>query len=282
MTEKSILDQHGASWRQWILDNLERNCNPIGMLERMTKSVWNTDQAKAAIDQGLVELNKNLNWRKPIPSIPNSQLVALDQQTIRVLGRFNQPKAALLDAVLSQNECQKLIQYATSKGLKSSGVVDGETGQSIQHQARTSSTVFFTRAETPLIDRIEQRLARLTNWPVSHGEGLQILRYQEDQQYKPHFDWFDPNKPGSAKHLERGGQRVATTIMYLAAPTLGGATTFPKTGIEVQPNVGGAMFFNDIDDLGVPDQLSLHAGAPVIEGTKIIMTYWQREQAFRK
>ena len=33
------------------------------------------------------------------------------------------------------------------------------------------------RAESPLIRRIEERLARLLNWPVENGEGLQILHY---------------------------------------------------------------------------------------------------------
>lgn len=151
----------------------------------------------------------------------------------------------------------------------------------MEQRLHESSRVFLTRAETPLIDDVENRLAALTGWPVSHGEGLQILRYEPGQQYKPHHDWFDPAKSGSASHLKHGGQRVGTTVIYLAAAQAGGGTSFPKAGLEVSPRAGGAIFFTNMTASGQPDDMSLHAGTPVLQGTKIVMTYWQREAAFR-
>jgi prolyl 4-hydroxylase len=201
-------------------------------------------------------------------------------QRLSVLSRITRPRAVLLDGVLSADECGELIDYAHSKGLKSSGVVDRETGESIHHQARTSTSVCFTRAETLLIDTIERRLAALTGWPVTHGEGLQVLRYEPGQQYRSHFDWFNPEKAGSALHLKRGGQRVGTTVIYLSPAHEGGGTRFPKAGVEVSPRAGGAIFFTNLDPCGRPDHMSLHAGTPVVKGTKIVMTYWQRESAF--
>lgn len=281
-TSPSALDLHGASWRNWVIENLERRCDPEEMLSRMLKTTWQYEQAILALDEGMALLGMPpIVWRPRVPTIPDEDTIQIDDRAIRVLGRFSSPRAALLDGLLSPEECSGLIDYAYSKGLKNSGVVDGSTGESIQHRARTSTSVFLTRAETPLIDSIEQRLSRLTNWPIGHGEGLQVLRYEAGQEYKPHFDWFDPQKPGSANHLKRGGQRVGTTVIYLATPEEGGGTQFPKSGVQVYPRAGGAIFFADVDAAGRPDEMSLHSGMPVVKGSKIVATYWQREGPFR-
>lgn len=277
---ESMLDKHGESWRQWVLDNLERRCEPGGMFDRMVQAVWTHDDAAQALDQGLAQLGLPAEWRATLPAIAPGDVVDALGQPVKVLARLDRPRAVLLDNVLGAQECEALIRYATDKGLKASGVVDRDTGESVAHQARTSSSVFFTRAETPLIAAIEQRLAALTGWPVANGEGLQVLRYEPGQQYKPHHDWFNPDNPGSAGHLQRGGQRVGTTVIYLSPAQSGGGTRFPKTGLEVLPRTGGAIFFANLDVAGRPDDLSLHAGTPVLEGTKVVMTYWQRERAF--
>ena len=276
------IDEHGERWRQWVLDNLQRNCSPLEMLKRMTGGAWDRNKAVQALDEGLALLGMSRDWRKPLPAIATTPDIRNgDGKAPRVVARFESPHAVLLDGLLSVNECQELINYAYSKGLKRSGVVRSDTGDSIEHEARTSSSVFFTRAETPLIDALENRLARLTGWPVENGEGLQMLRYEPGQEYKAHFDWFNTDNPGSATHLKRGGQRVGTTVVYLAAPEAGGGTHFTSSGIEVFPNPGGAIFFADVDLFGEPDKRTLHAGKPVIQGTKIVLTYWQREGAFR-
>lgn len=281
MTDMAI-DLHGQRWRKWILDNLQRNCSPTEMLNRMASGIWDREKAAQAIDEGLILLGLTKEWRKPLPAIKQSASVTNgDGQPVRVLSRFEKPHAVLLDQLLSAEECKALIDYAYSKGLRKSGVVDSGTGQSIEHHARTSTSVFFTRAETSLIDTLETRLANLTGWPIENGEGLQMLQYEPGQEYKAHYDWFNPENPGSALHLQRGGQRVGTTVVYLAIPEEGGGTRFPGSGIEVYPNAGGAIFFTDMDVSGEPDMTSLHAGTPVIKGTKIIVTYWQREGAFR-
>ena len=70
-------------------------------------------------------------------------------------------------------------------------------------------------ARTPLVARIEARIAALLRWPVENGEGLQILRYRPGEEYKPHYDYFDPAQPGAAAILARGGQRLASLVMYL-------------------------------------------------------------------
>ena len=62
----------------------------------------------------------------------------------------------------------------------------------------------FERGEFDICSRIERRVATLLNWPVDHGEGLQVLRYRPGAEYKPHYDYFDPAQPGTPTILARG------------------------------------------------------------------------------
>jgi prolyl 4-hydroxylase len=59
--------------------------------------------------------------------------------------------------------------------------------------------------------------------PVENGELLQVLRYEPGQYYKAHHDYF-----ADEFNLKRGGQRVATMLMYLSDGVEGGETFFPS------------------------------------------------------
>ena len=65
-------------------------------------------------------------------------------------------------------------------------------------------------------------------------------RYRVGQEYRPHHDYMDPALPGAPAFLARGGQRVASLVMYLNTPTGGGATNFPDIGLEVAAIKGNA------------------------------------------
>ncbi|HRO82176.1 MAG TPA: 2OG-Fe(II) oxygenase, partial [Alicycliphilus denitrificans] len=115
--------------------------------------------------------------------------------------------------------------------------------------------------------------------PVENGEGLQVLHYRPGAEYKPHYDYFDPAEPGTPRLLRRGGQRVATLVIYLNDPVRGGGTTFPDVPLEIGPRQGNAVFFSY--GRAHPGSRTLHGGAPVIEGEKWIATKWLREREFK-
>ena len=144
---------------------------------------------------------------------------------------------------------------------------------------RVHGSSLFQRGETPLIQRIEARIARLLNWPIENGEGLQVLHYRPGAEYKPHYDYFDPAEPGTPTIVQRGGQRVGTLVMYLNTPEKGGGTTFPDVHLEVAPQRGNAVFFSY--ERPHPSTRTLHGGAPVIAGEKWIATKWLREREFK-
>ena len=203
---------------------------------------------------------------------------ALKDQKIEVHLSLARPRIVLFRNVLSAQECDSLIRLARDR-IEASEVIDMQSGATRQDEGRTSSGMSFQRGETPLIERIERRIAALIRWPYENGEALQVLRYRVGQEYKPHFDYVDPTQPGAAPFLARGGQRVATVLLYLNTPEDGGGTSFPDAGIEIAAHKGSALFFSY--DRPHPNTLTRHGGMPVRQGEKWVATQWLREAPHR-
>lgn len=198
----------------------------------------------------------------------------------RLIELSSSPRIYMIENFLSDYECDHLIENARPH-LKRSTVVSSKDNGGEVHDARTSMGMFYQRSADPIIASIEQRIAELTMIPVEYGEGIQVLSYGIGAEYRPHFDYFDPKLPGSAACLIRGGQRVATLIMYLANTEEGGETIFPVAKVNVKPVKGNAVLFYNCTYDGKEDPLSLHGGAPVIKGEKWIATKWLRQSEFR-
>ena len=196
---------------------------------------------------------------------------------VQVLLTMAQPRVVVFGGLLSDEECDAMVALARPR-LTRSETVQTETGGSEVNPVRTSSGMFFGREENELCARIEARIARLLDWPLVNGEGLQVLHYLPGAEYKPHHDYFDPAKSGTPSIVVRGGQRVGTVVMYLNAPEKGGGTTFPDVALEVAPIKGNAVFFSY--DRPHPITRTLHGGAPVIAGEKWVATKWLREGRF--
>jgi prolyl 4-hydroxylase len=198
---------------------------------------------------------------------------------VQVLTRCERPQVIVFANVLSAQECSEMIERSRHR-LKRSTTVNPATGREDVIRNRTSGGIWYQRGEDALIERLEQRIASLMNWPVENGEGLQVLHYGPTGEYRPHFDYFPPDQPGSAVHTARGGQRVATLVIYLNDVPEGGETIFPEAGLSVAANRGGAVYFRYMNGQRQLDPLTLHGGAPVLAGEKWIMTKWVRERAY--
>eukprot|EP00249_Psilotum_nudum_P006312 c19629_g1_i1 orf=384-1241(+) len=199
------------------------------------------------------------------------------------------PRIIILHNFLSPEECDYLIAIAQPR-LGKSTVVDTNTGKGIESKVRTSSGMFLTASERkhPMIQAIEKRISVYSMVPVENGELLQILRYEPDQFYKPHHDYFSDEY-----NVKRGGQRVATMLMYLSDVVEGGETHFPwigdkncvcggelKPGLCVKPQKGDALLFWSQKLDGSVDPSSLHGGCKVLQGEKWSATKWMRQRVF--
>uniref|UniRef100_A0A7C8ZQT8 Procollagen-proline 4-dioxygenase n=1 Tax=Opuntia streptacantha TaxID=393608 RepID=A0A7C8ZQT8_OPUST len=198
------------------------------------------------------------------------------------------PRIVVLHNFLSMEECDYLRGIALPR-LQVSTVVDTKTGKGVRSEVRTSSGMFLNADERkyPIIEAIEKRISVYSQVPVENGELIQVLRYERNQFYKPHHDYFSDEF-----NVKRGGQRIATVLMYLSDNVEGGETYFPLAGsdecncggkivqgVSVKPVKGDAVLFWSMGLDGQPDPKSVHGGCEVLSGEKWSATKWMRQRA---
>lgn len=266
----------------WVLGQVQAGASPEDVVAAMVDRGWGEDAAVAALEEAMRrhladharEHGLPPPERVPSPVAMNgASVIDAGDRRVTVLASLLHPRVVVFGGVLSDEECDALVAMGRER-LRPSSVFNPETGADEAHASRSSEGMFFQRGENALCARIERRLAALVDWPLENGEGLQLLRYGPGAEYRPHYDYFDPERPGARVALARGGQRVASIVMYLNTPACGGATTFPDARLEVAAVKGNAVFF--AYDRPHPMTGTLHAGAPVVEGEKWVATKWLR------
>ncbi|HEY0884746.1 MAG TPA: 2OG-Fe(II) oxygenase [Ramlibacter sp.] len=272
--------------RQWIVEQAQAGHGAEAVLKAMLAAGWEEDVAVEAMEatlRGHLEQQAVQQGLPPALDVPDPDLdesplyIDAGDRRVHVVQAMAMPRIVVFGSLLSDAECEELIALAKPR-LARSLTVQTQTGGEEVNQDRTSNGMFFQRGENELVRRIEARIARLVNWPVDRGEGLQILQYGPGAEYKPHYDYFDPDQPGTPTILKRGGQRVGTLVMYLGEPEKGGGTVFPDVHLEVAPKRGNAVFFSY--ERPHPSTKTLHGGTPVGAGEKWIATKWLRERPF--
>ena len=104
--------------------------------------------------------------------------------------------------------------------------------------------------------------------------------------------------------MDASGNRATSFFVYLVAKCEGGTTVFPKVrrpagpewcgllkcqddngneieSFEVEATEGVAIFWHNFDASGELDEMTLHAGADVLNGTKVGLNIWTRERQYR-
>ena len=194
--------------------------------------------------------------------LPPPNTIGVDPSKIHVLSE-SEPRAYVYRGFLRPSECDYIVQSSTN-GMAKSTVVDNNTGKSVPSTIRTSDGTFIGRGANSVISDIERRISEWSHVPVENGEGLQVLRYKDGQRYDAHMDAFSDSFNQDEK---KGGQRVATVLMYLSDVAEGGETVFPLTtqkphllnsnysacarrGVAVKPRKGDALLFWSLDTSG--------------------------------
>ena len=166
------------------------------------------------------------------------------------------PRIRYLHHLLSPEECDHVVKLA--QPLFSRSPVRGSVTR-----VRTSTTAMLGgRHDDAVVSRIRRRIARFSGYDVDMIEPLQVVRYERGQKYEGHHDFFDVCDLEDKVH---NGRRQITFLIYLADMPEGedgGGTRFPDLNLEVMPEKGSAIVFNDCFDNGEEDGRSLHAGQP--------------------
>ncbi|KAL6961387.1 putative prolyl 4-hydroxylase 9 [Sarracenia purpurea var. burkii] len=200
------------------------------------------------------------------------------------------PRALYFPNFATAEQCQSIIKMAKVQLAPSTlALREGETAENTKG-IRTSSGMFISASEdkTGILDLIEEKIARVTMIPRSHGEAFNVLRYEIGQRYNSHFDAFNPTEYGPQK-----SQRIASFLLYLSDVEGGGETMFPFengwikdwnydykkcVGLKVKPRRGDGLLFYSLFPNGTIDPTSIHGSCPVIAGQKWVTTKWIRDQ----
>ncbi|RAS21378.1 2OG-Fe(II) oxygenase [Paraburkholderia bryophila] len=286
-----------SAWEEWLSSNVARGCSVDSMIDSMVQAGFAAEAARSAVhrafgqeaqDAGAASLAATeavlaktapRTYQYDASPVAAGNVIRAHDRDVRVLMRCERPQVIVFADVLSPEECEEMIERSRHR-LKRSTIVNPDTGKEDVIRNRTSEGIWYQRGEDAFIEKLDRRISSLMNWPVDNGEGLQILHYGVTGEYRPHFDYFPPDQPGSAVHTAQGGQRVSTLVIYLNDVPDGGETIFPEAGLSVAANRGGAVYFRYMNGQRQLDPLTLHGGSPVLDGDKWIMTKWMRERAY--
>ncbi len=284
MTQNNELS---SAWQEWIISNSQRGCSVKSMIEAMVNAQFEATFAKQCIEKfmaidiaSLPTTKTDEPYRYEPSRIASGNTIALADKSVHVALRLSHPEVVLFNHFMSDDECDALIALAKDKTLSPSTVVDSTSGKGEVITARSSEGTYFQRGENTLVQSLERRISQLMNFPIENGEGIQVLHYLPGAEYRPHFDYFPKHDAGSARHLNLGGQRIATLVMYLNDVENGGETFFPEANLSVTPKKGSAVYFSYFNSLGQTDSATLHAGNPVLAGEKWIATKWVRQTKY--
>lgn len=177
-------------------------------------------------------------------------------------------------AFLTSKACEMLIAMIDADNRPST-VADFNG----DYAFRTSSTCNMS-SDSPVVTAVRGSIANLLGIPLENTEPLQGQVYEVGQEFKPHNDWFRPDSNDFARYCTIGGQRTWTAMAYLDRVERGGETLFPMLDVEVVPEPGTLLTWNNLCPDGKPNPKTIHHAKPVAAGRKHVVTLWFRERSF--
>ncbi|XP_060071988.1 prolyl 4-hydroxylase subunit alpha-1-like [Ylistrum balloti] len=189
------------------------------------------------------------------------------------------PRISMFHDVISKSDIEK-IKITSAERFKDSTVVL-TAGSTTNVHMRVSQTHWMS--ENDFTRRLTWKIGILTGLNttfrkrVSDSEPFQVLNYGSGGMYNPHVDPLQGTQ--SPDYLVGSGDRLATWMFYLSSVTAGGATVFPRLRVRIPVVEGAAAFWFNLVDDGRVDQRTVHAGCPVLLGSKWVANKWIHSNA---
>jgi prolyl 4-hydroxylase len=178
----------------------------------------------------------------------------------------------LIDDFLSSEECSSLIEIGHAS-LRPSTVTNPDAGADF----RTSETCDIGIIKNPLVQAVSERISSATGISQEYSEVMQMQKYSVGHEFKSHTDYFEPNTPEYIEHASVRGNRTWTCMIYLNPVEQGGETLFSSINELITPKMGRAVIWNNLTLDGNVNPKTIHAGLPILQGEKYILTTWFRQ-----
>jgi len=199
---------------------------------------------------------------------------------------------------MSENDADSIVERLKDLPTHFSNIYHGNF---LKCEFRKSTTWDITTDYDVLPKSAREEIGSLTNSNLADFEVTQAARYHPGDFYSEHFD------DGPCNHLSNGTnveglnsdrmhnaffinsacddtpRRSGTFLVYLTGSKegIGGATYFPRLGVRVPAQKGGAIFFRPTHPDGTLDPMLLHAAEGLESGEKYVIQQWIRNPQFR-
>lgn len=196
------------------------------------------------------------------------------------LDMLDEEGVAVLDDFVTRSECSLILKeleythWADSPVVKYTGDENSPAYFSDIRKSQTSGQVWFNDELNGILANIEERLALTLASSRNRFEEWQATRYGKDDRFDYHVD-------GGNWERTAAGERKRSIIMYLDTPLLGGETRFRALNKTITAQAGRVLIWNNLLPTGKCNFAMIHAGLPVVEGTKTILVSWERERQLR-
>lgn len=190
------------------------------------------------------------------------------------------PLVCVFEDFISDAEVEALLA-AARPALKQALVSAEKSG--VESDGRSGSSCWIQHGHNAVIEELSLRIAEVVGIGLENAESLQVIHYNAQEQYAPHYDAWDKATERGRRCMARGGQRLVTCLFYLNDVLAGGGTSFPNLDMEIQAKRGRMLLFHNCFEGSTqrhPD--SLHGGMPVLEGEKWACNFWFRELEFQE
>ncbi|XP_034664557.1 prolyl 4-hydroxylase subunit alpha-2-like isoform X1 [Drosophila subobscura] len=124
-----------------------------------------------------------------------------------------------------------------------------------------------------VVKSIHRRLTDMTGLSLIESDALTLINYGMGGHYDLHHDSHNYSEPNQILI----GDRIATVLLYVGEVDSGGATIFPYINVSVRPTKGSAVLWYNLDNTGEINAKAMHAGCPVVVGSKYVLTKWINE-----
>uniref|UniRef100_A0A0K8RBC1 procollagen-proline 4-dioxygenase n=1 Tax=Ixodes ricinus TaxID=34613 RepID=A0A0K8RBC1_IXORI len=190
------------------------------------------------------------------------------------------PYIIVMRDVVQERDIEDLMAFAEPRLQRSTTYTGDGNAPSTR---RTSSNAWLWDDEAPIANRMNWYLRALVGLGTSgsdyEAEAYQLANYGSGGYFLPHHDYLQDtlhahNSTADYYLQNKEGDRLATLMIYMTDVEVGGATVFPRLGVRLVPKKGDAAFWWNLKASGEGDTLTMHAGCPVLYGSKWIANKW--------
>lgn len=264
------------SWKNWLQENIARNCSPEDLLGKLLKNQFSIDSIREAMGEKFPANSQLLSNVPPddidYAAIAETHITRSDTGLQVQKFQTNKLQLYVIEDFMSKLECEKIVKISNSR-LRPSTVTTGDKDKNY----RTSSTSDLSLLDDPFVSDIDNKIARAVGIRPTYSEGLQAQKYEIGQEFKRHTDYFQLGTAEYEKYAGLRGNRTWTFMVYLNNVAKGGGTTFFAVEKIFTPRTGTAIAWNNLNPDGTVNPDTLHSGLPVERGHKMIITKWFRE-----